>query len=464
MEEQYNVFLNNEFLSHEKKGEFHIDVADLVEQIEIILKLDSKQWCQLTIHDKAGPRGQVLKTHEQEKTVAFIGKTIQTTTATMITGDLPKGVWRVTYEIEGETEEQSPLFLEINQHQQVKQTELEMTEDIMENPIEKNKTGWVRGDLHTHTIFSDGRMTREANLKSATKQQLEFFVATDHQVVTHHWPMSDIAVYAGVELTTPLGHANFLGVNQLLITDYQIDQFQEEKEILATIQKNKHNGLFSVNHPFLKPWDWQLGELPLSLIDSMEICNDPTFSDNQEATEKALNMWSVLWNDGWKIAGVGGSDSHLLPTEKYPESDLPSLIGDPATFVYVNQLNQENLLKGIKLGKTMLSRIGKIEFNATDDEFVLPGQQITTKKGVLEVSVETGKKVKFEWILDGSIVQTDLGESAQYSYLIESEEFHWLRVDIRSDSGEFLGTITPVYWNGKLPTFVTWEEACHELN
>ena len=457
MQEKWEIYLNDETLDDRKSGEFYLEIAKSVEQIEVQITLASNQWCQVTLHDKSGARGQVLKTHLQEKVVGFIGQSVATTSATMIAGSIPSGVWRVTYEIEGEVKVQSALHLTILQHATNQWIE-EGTENIMVHPKSNHKTGWVKGDLHTHTIFSDGKMSRENNLCSAAKQELDFFVATDHQVVTHLWPKSDIAVYAGVELTTPMGHGNFLGVNHLLVEAYEISSLPIHTQMMDLIKKNRGNGLFSVNHPFLEPWEWQLDELPLAWIDALELCNDPTFHDNTAATEKALHFWSKLWNDGWKIPGVGGSDSHLLMTEKYPGSELPSLIGDPATYIHVRALNQEDLLKGIKEGKTLLSRTGKIFLSSLEDREILPGQQMKRLTGTLEVAIEGDQFVTFEWVLDGQIVQTKSGTVSTFTYQFNQEDYHWLRVDIRGDQGIFLGTMTPIYWHNQPSKFSIWKD------
>ena len=46
---------------------------------------------------------------------------------------------------------------------------------------------WYKGDFHTHSIYSDGKMTREENMVSAANQKLDFFVATDHNVLPTSW-------------------------------------------------------------------------------------------------------------------------------------------------------------------------------------------------------------------------------------------------------------------------------------
>lgn len=70
----------------------------------------------------------------------------------------------------------------------------------------------------------------------------------------------------------------------------------------------------------------------------------------------ALKLWDLLWKDGYKIRGIGGSDSHMLPSETYAESDKPSVIGDPCTYVLAQGLPAAETLEGVSKGHVYVSR------------------------------------------------------------------------------------------------------------
>ena len=104
----------------------------------------------------------------------------------------------------------------------------EVASDYIENqkdifvPVEANQAAekWYKGDFHTHTVYSDGKMTRERNIESAKNQKLDFFVATDHNIMTHYWPVDhEVVMFPGTELTSPLGHANFLFAEKPIFTN-----------------------------------------------------------------------------------------------------------------------------------------------------------------------------------------------------------------------------------------------------
>ena len=181
-----------------------------------------------------------------------------------------------------------------------------------------------------------------------------------------------------------------------------------EAGVNKIIDRNRDNGIFSINHPFLAPWAWELRETKLDQITSIELCNDPTYHDNPEATEHALSFWSFLLNDGYRITGIGGSDSHLLPEEKYPEAEKPSLMGDPGTYIFAENLTAEALKAGIRAGHAVISRDGFIEFSVQGED-LLPGDLLVQASGVLEVKLERQDLSIIQWIVDGEIVQVNEG-------------------------------------------------------
>src|ERR671937_249674 len=81
------------------------------------------------------------------------------------------------------------------------------------------EAGWVRGDLHCHTLYSDGDSWPSEMLLAAAEAGLEFLGVTDHNSVAHHAEygagggMLPIVV-PGVEVTTYHGHWNAWGTDR----------------------------------------------------------------------------------------------------------------------------------------------------------------------------------------------------------------------------------------------------------
>lgn len=76
---------------------------------------------------------------------------------------------------------------------------------------------WLAGDLHSHTVHSDGTLTVGELACLAASRGLDYLAVTDHNTVSHHPELPAAGAHAGVlllpgqEVTTDLGHANVFG-------------------------------------------------------------------------------------------------------------------------------------------------------------------------------------------------------------------------------------------------------------
>src|SRR5450755_3931326 len=106
---------------------------------------------------------------------------------------------------------------------------------------------WLAGDLHTHTVHSDGVMTVPELARFAAGRGMEFIAVTDHNTVSHHAELPAAAAAHGIvlvpgqEVTIDTGHANAFG-------DIGWIDFREPPDawLEATEQAG---GLLSINHP-----------------------------------------------------------------------------------------------------------------------------------------------------------------------------------------------------------------------
>src|SRR5579875_2393103 len=113
---------------------------------------------------------------------------------------------------------------------------------------------WLAGDLHAHTVHSDGVMTVPELARFAAGRGLDFLAVTDHNTVSHHRELPGAAARHGIvllpgqELTTDRGHANALG--ELPWVD-----FREPPD--AWLEATRPGGgLLSVNHPYGGQVSW----------------------------------------------------------------------------------------------------------------------------------------------------------------------------------------------------------------
>jgi hypothetical protein len=196
---------------------------------------------------------------------------------------------------------------------------------------------WLAGDLHSHTVHSDGVMTVPELARFAAGRGLDFLAVTDHNTISHHaelpaaTAMHGISLLPGQEVTIEAGHAGALG-------DIGWIDFREPPDdwLQACEQAG---GLMSVNHPYGGQLSWVA---PM------------------KRRPPLLEVWHWSWLDtrwtmpiGWWQAWypaaipVGGSDWHR------PGSDAPP--GLPTTWVEAEDTDPAAVLEAVAAGRTAIS-------------------------------------------------------------------------------------------------------------
>lgn len=315
---------------------------------------------------------------------------------------------------------------------------------------------WYSGDFHTHTYYSDGKLSREENIVVANSRDLDFFTPTEHNVFHQSWPDSNILIIPGMEFTSTLGHFNILFSEVSSLEAGELGEFELEEDFTKLLDKYSEFGIISLNHPFLAPWDLKMGSYELEKIKTMEIINDPTYGDNHKATEKAIKAWSIMLNDGYKVVGIGGSDSHNIPSEVYEGSIYPSLIGDPKTWIYAKSLSQKDLKEALLAGKVNVSREDTIELREDGDGFIAEVYRKTYHKS----------KLKIQWIADGEIVRERNSNTDRFKYN-PGDTYSWLRVDVRDQDGLLFAFTNPIFFNEDKKrghNLFTWNDILGQMN
>ncbi|WP_456277506.1 CehA/McbA family metallohydrolase [Bacillus sp. AK128] len=453
--------------------------------LKLTASFSKKGWMAIFVWD---PKGQlrVQSLYINEVKEIYVSTDQRTTSFSSVAGEITQGEW--TVEILCPTYKSEPTYditydyglgeLDIEKSNTENWATLseggfELTE-FDDGKLLPSTKKWYKGDFHTHTTESDGKMSPSAGMQQAKDMGLDFFVATDHNIVPTKWLKDEVLVIPGVEITAGKGHFNALGLSNWI--DWRPTSpdggIQTEEGMNRVIKEVKESGaIFSVNHPMLKPWAWEFQDTKLADIDTIEIWNDPTFKDNVIATEEALKLWNVLWNDGYRIFGLGGSDSHLLPTESYEKGGQPSVIGDPATYVMAEELSAQSLLKAVRQGKTYVTR-GPV----LDVEIVANGKEVHLGSDVTNLSVEGNgveinyklsvepftKPVSVIWVQDGVELARDTvdAEGGTITRNVRWSEgaVAWFRFEIRDLDGVLLAFGNPIFQGEKDKTLQTWAD------
>jgi hypothetical protein len=196
---------------------------------------------------------------------------------------------------------------------------------------------WLAGDLHAHTVHSDGVMTVPELAAHAVERGLDFVAVTDHNTVSHHRELGPASAAYGVtlipgqEVTTSRGHAGVLGDTGWIDFRRPASSWLEAAE--------RGGGLLSVNHPFAGDVSWlhpMTRRPPL-----LEVWHwswlDPTWTT-------PLSWWQA-WDPS--AIPVGGSDWHR------PGSDSP--LGTPTTWVEASDRGVDGVLAGLRAGRVAIS-------------------------------------------------------------------------------------------------------------
>ncbi|MGI8574599.1 MAG: CehA/McbA family metallohydrolase [Egibacteraceae bacterium] len=191
---------------------------------------------------------------------------------------------------------------------------------------------WIAGDLHAHTVHSDGALTIDQLADLAVRRGLDFLAVTDHNTVSHHPHLAaagkrvGILLLPGQEVTTDTGHANCFGDVGWVDFRRPSDEWVAHAEAAG--------GLLSLNHPLAGDCAWRR---PLSRSPSLI---EAWHSSWDRRSDRPLRWWRARGG-----VPVGGSDWHR-PGD-------PETLGCPTTWVEVTE--ELDMLGALRAGRVALS-------------------------------------------------------------------------------------------------------------
>lgn len=216
--------------------------------------------------------------------------------------------------------------------------------------------GWYRGDLHVHTVHSDGRRTPKQMAQAARAAGLDFFVSTEHNTTSAHgvWgrhASDDLLIVNGEEITTRNGH----WIAAALPPGAWIDwRYRQEDGQLGrfTDRVRSLGGLAIACHPWvpIPATKWDFG-YDYAGIDAIELWNGPWTLDDQFCVEH----WHSMLVAGRFVPGVGSSDSHGF--------DQP--VGHAQTVVNLATLSTPAVVAGVRAGRSWLAESSAVDLAFT---------------------------------------------------------------------------------------------------
>jgi hypothetical protein len=194
-----------------------------------------------------------------------------------------------------------------------------------EHPV-RSGPGWYRGDLHMHSGHSDGvcKSMRGVDvpcpvfptLAAARDAHLDFISLTDHNSTSQTQSLRELApcfddllVIPGQEVSMFRGHANVFGPTKTL--DFNVGGARSPgfNHLLDEVEQT--HGVISINHPGADCCRWKMQDVDYRRVNAVEVINGGNLDDTGSPEGRSsFPLWEELLNEGYRIAGISGSDNH----------------------------------------------------------------------------------------------------------------------------------------------------------
>lgn len=197
---------------------------------------------------------------------------------------------------------------------------------------------WFAGDMHAHSLHSDGALSLAELANEAVMSGLDFLCVTDHNTTSHHAQLAEIGrrhgitLLPGQEVTSHRGHANAYG--RIGFIDFRRPGQGWVDEVAA------RGGFMSINHPVSGDCSWldPLDRAPAGV----ELYHGSWY---REPISTAALAWFAAWPH--EAVLIGGGDFHNHSTPLRP--------GMPTTWIAAEDDSEDALLEGLRLGRTTIT-------------------------------------------------------------------------------------------------------------
>lgn len=317
--------------------------------------------------------------------------------------------------------------------------------------------GWYRGDLHTHTVHSDGRRTPAELAAAARAAGLDFIASTEHNTTSaslgwgaHAGP--DLLVLDGQEVTTRDGHWLALGLGPGPVVEWRY-RAGDGGLGRALAGVHERGGLAVAAHPFLPlpGGDWRFGYQGL---DAVEVWNGPWTPDD----EATLGAWQELLagTGGRSLPAVAGSDAH----------DPGDQVGLPHNVALADGLDRRSILEALAAGRSWLAGSAGVDLRleaAAGDRSAGIGERLAVPAG-REVTVRLQVRGAAGGLArlcgpGGRTLEARLGagDLAAVEWRAPATPGAWIRAEVRqgpatgASAGPMLALTNPVWFGPAAP-------------
>jgi hypothetical protein len=214
--------------------------------------------------------------------------------------------------------------------------------------------GWYRGDMHIHSVHSDGKRTLAQVAAAAKAAGLDFIASTDHNTSSAgldwgRWAPADLLVINGEEVTTRGGHWLAVGIPAGSWIDWRYRARDLAFPRFADLVRSL-GGFVGAAHPYApfpgETWTFGYGD-----VDVVEVWNGPWSADD----EVTLATWHTMLTAGRQLPAVGDSDAH----------SLDNVIGLPQNVVRARSLSVGDVVEAVRTGRSWLAESAAVDLRFT---------------------------------------------------------------------------------------------------
>ncbi|MCR8631702.1 CehA/McbA family metallohydrolase [Paenibacillus radicis (ex Xue et al. 2023)] len=303
---------------------------------------------------------------------------------------------------------------------------------------------WLKGDLHTHSINSDGSYTLEENAGIMEQLGCDFIAMTDHNTSSQNlsYPRdTSVVMIPGYEFTTNFGHSNFLGVTDPL-DDFRVSNQADVNDRLGVARER--GAKIVLNHPHCDycPWEWDFQVDH----DWVEVWNGPWTMRN----EHTLNWWQQQLVSGRRLTAIGGSDVHR------PDPFVKHAM--PCTWVFASSKTVEGILNGVDKGHVLISYspegpFVELECGSYKIGEVVPESERSRTIRLQAENLKAGDKVKLisSRGVEQEVIAPD-GENGMVELRFEADHVTFVRAEVwrhfkETDSLLMAALTNPIYFD-----------------
>lgn len=402
-----------QFKVHDVKN-INVNLLDGIFEHAFILLKDPSNQVRILFSFKSRFRSRFLSTKEVN------------TTNGALAGPIPDGIWTLTV-IKPSLRVKGKYQIEIRFDQELTLTDsnkyLTLNHDFQNETVQIPEQTWITAELHSHSYYSDGRVSLN-EIKEAIDHKIDLYALTDHSMVTTKFPAGDYLFLPGSELTFDNEfHYNLFGCNELIDFTKYFAGKNTITEVLENCFKDlSQKYLLSINHPFAAEVT-RRHHFNIKYFQLLEVINAPYAIDEFIDNEKAIRFFDFLWQQGYELFGVGGSDAH----KKNYHHTYP--VGIPTTKLFLPKANISAALDSLRHGHVyLLNQVTARAKYENNGQEVLPGS-----KNIESIVCRGESKDPLDWriIVNGHCVYQQRTKNFKKSWKIEANSY--LRLEARKD-------------------------------